>query len=104
MLFRSNLIGDELQSRKVTERLIEIATEGRGAVVGEASRLLEPQEVVEETEGEEEGDQTAADVAEAAPAEPAEVSQEEKLAANVEEPGEESEETVTIREEARDAQ
>lgn len=100
-----DLIGDELQSRKVTERLIEIATEGRGAVIGEAARLLEPQAVVEETEGEEE-DQTAADVAEAAPAEPAEVSEseEEQLAASAEEPGEESEEPVTIREEARDAQ
>lgn len=92
-----DLIGDELQSRKVTERLIDIATEGRGAVIGEAARLLEPQEVVEEGEGEEgaEEDQTATDVAEAAPAEPA---------ASAEEPGEESEEPVIVREEARDAQ
>ncbi len=35
------LLEDELQKRRVTERLIEIVTEGRGAVLGEAARLLE---------------------------------------------------------------
>lgn len=36
-----DMITDDLHNRKVTERLIEIATEGRGAVIGEAARVLE---------------------------------------------------------------
>lgn len=35
-------LADELQGRKVSERLLEIVTEGRGPVVGEALALLSP--------------------------------------------------------------
>ncbi len=43
-----NYLADELQERKVSERLIELVTEGRGPVVGEAAALLAGEEVAPE--------------------------------------------------------
>lgn len=46
-------LADELHERKVSERLLELVTEGRGPVVGEAAALLtgEAEEPVTESEG-----------------------------------------------------
>ncbi|MCM8748857.1 trigger factor [Thermomicrobiaceae bacterium CFH 74404] len=102
-----DLIGDELQTRKVTERLIEIVTEGRGAVLGEAARLLEAEETaveVEEVEGEDGETRPTADMIASVPAEPADASEEEETVASAGEPEEETEEPVTAREEARETQ
>jgi len=43
-------LADELHERKVSERLLELVTEGRGAVIGEAARVLAGAEPVEGTE------------------------------------------------------
>jgi len=102
-----DLIGDELQTRKVTERLIEIVTEGRGAVLGEAARLLEAEETaveVEEVEGEDGETRPTADMIASVPAEPADAAEEEETVASAGEPEEETEEPVTAREEARETQ
>lgn len=61
--FRDFLL-DELQSRKVTEQLLAIVTEGRGPVVGEAARFLEPAEAAAEPAAEEAADSEAAAIAE----------------------------------------
>ncbi|MBX6754939.1 MAG: trigger factor, partial [Thermorudis peleae] len=61
--FRDFLL-DELQSRKVTEQLLAIVTEGRGPVVGEAARFLEPAEAAAEPAAEEAADSEAAATAE----------------------------------------
>ena len=45
-----NLLQDELHNRRVTERLIALVTEGRGAVLGEAARLLESGDRAENAE------------------------------------------------------
>jgi len=43
-------LADELHERKVSERLLELVTEGRGAVIGEAARVLAGAEPAEGTE------------------------------------------------------
>jgi trigger factor len=43
-------LADELHERKVSERLLELVTEGRGAVIGEAARVLAGTEPAEGTE------------------------------------------------------
>jgi hypothetical protein len=60
--FRDFLL-DELQSRKVTERLLAIVTEGRGPVVGEAARFFQPAETAAEPAAEEAVDSEAATAA-----------------------------------------
>jgi trigger factor len=47
--FRERLEG-ELQDRKITERILEIATEGRGAITGEAAELEAEAEAAEQEE------------------------------------------------------
>lgn len=67
------LIGEELASRKITDRLIEVVTEGRGAVTGEgADALTEPEVEAGEPASDEEaqGPAAAASTAEGAPSEP----------------------------------
>jgi trigger factor len=45
-----SFLADELHERKVSERLLELVTEGRGAVIGEAARVLAGAEPAEGTE------------------------------------------------------
>ncbi|MBX6341719.1 MAG: trigger factor, partial [Thermomicrobiaceae bacterium] len=78
--FRS-MIADDLASRKVSDRLIDIATEGRGAVVGEGAQALEELEAApaaapveaEERVAETQEAEAAAEAAEARPSEQVDV-------------------------------
>lgn len=56
-----NYLADELQERKVSERLIELVTEGRGPVVGEAAALLAGEEVAPEAAAPDGGSESSAD-------------------------------------------